>query len=237
MAKTPIEKSPTPSNSTPKPGRPVESIRRAPKQTTVPQAGTKLEQTSSSPTPGSTSTSGAKQTSTLKIVLIVVGVLVALSVLGGLVSRFVAKGIFDGGVSVLSGGKAKVDSKNGSVTIKGDNGKATLSTEQKLPAGFPTDVPIYQPSTIKFSASLSKGSYSVTLSTNDSSAMVEKYYEKQLPSNGWAVKENSHVTFGAVSTTTYTKGASDLIVVITGSGNNSGATAVSLAYRANASGQ
>lgn len=216
-----------------KPTRSMESIQRAPKQESAPKATPTSTPVAS--VPQSKVAQPAGKSNTLKIVLIVVGVLIVLSILGSIAASFMAKSIFEGGVSALTGGKAKVSTKDGAVTLKSDNGKTTLSTEQKLPTGFPADVPVYQPSTIKFSATLGKGMYNVTFSTNDSDAMVAKYYDKELPANGWVVKENSHVTFGSVSTTTYTKGKSDLVVVITGSGNGSAATAVSLSYRADAS--
>lgn len=222
------------SQSQAKPTRSMESIQRAPKQASAPKA-TPVTSPTDSPTAPATQPTG--KSSTLKIVLIVVGVLIALSILGSIAASFMAKSIFEGGFSALSGGKAKVSTKDGSVTLKGDNGSAELSTSQKLPSGFPADVPVYQPSTIKFSATLGRGLYNVTFSTNDSDTAVVKYYDKELPANGWAIKENSHVTFGSVSTTTYTKGKSDLVVVITGAGNGTAATAVSLSYRADAGAQ
>lgn len=219
-----------------RPSRPVESIKRTPRsdnpaKPTAPgaPASNAVESASVSPT------TKQSQNNTVKIVVIVIAVLLGLSIVGGLVATFLAKSIFEGGVTAVTGNKAKIDSKSGTVTLEGDGGKSTVSTGKELPAGFPKDVPVYQPSTIKFSASLSKGSYNVTFSTNDNTADVVKYYEKELAKNGWQLKENGQVSFGTVTTSTYAKGKSDLVVVIAGRSGDSGATSVSLSYRDDAS--
>ncbi len=223
----------TPDNQTSKrPQRPMESIKRTPK-TDGPTKTAPTTATSTNTTGAGSSTSQPKQpqNNTVKIIVIVIAVLIGLSILGGLAATFLAKSIFEGGVTAITGNKAKIDSKSGSVTLQGDGGKSTVSTGKELPAGFPADVPVYQPSTIKFSASLSKGSYNVTFSTNDNTADVSKFYEKELAKNGWQLKENGQVSFGTVATSTYTKGKSDLVVVIAGGSGDSGATSVSLNYR------
>ncbi len=215
-----------------RPSRPVESIKRTPRVGNATAPAPVAAQ--SSPTAEAVS-SPAKQkqsgSNTLKIVVIVVAVLLGLSIIGGLAASFLARGVVEGGLGSLTGTKAKLDSKSGAVTLQGDGGKSTVSTGKELPAGFPDSVPVYQPSTIKFSASLSKGSYSVTFSTNDNTADVTKYYEKELAKNGWQLKENGQVSFGTVTTSTYVKGTSDLVVVIAGGGGDSSATSVSLSYR------
>lgn len=217
-----------------KPTRPVESIQRTPKQQSAAPVAEEGASATLQTNPVKTKTQPNNNSNIVKIIVIVVAVLIGLSILGSIVAGFLFTRVTERGLSELTGGKAKVDTKTGTVTVNGDKGKATLSTEQKLPAGFPSDVPVYQPSTIKFSASLSKNSYNVTFSTDDSSALVTKYYDKELPSKGWVVKENSQVSFGSVTTTTYTKGKSELTLVVTGSGNSSTATAVSLSYRTDA---
>lgn len=217
-----------------KPTRPVESIQRTPKQQATLHA---VEGGAGSPVQmaaAKTESQSKNNNNTVKIVVIVVAALIGLGIIGSFATGFLLTRATEQGLSGLTGGKAKLDTKTGTVTVNGGKDKATLSTEQKLPAGFPSDVPVYQPSTIKFSASLSKDTYNVTFSTNDSSALVTKYYDKQLPANGWSIKENSQVSFGSVTTTTYTKGKSELTLVVTGAGNSSSATAVSLSYRTDA---
>lgn len=209
-------------SSNPKPTRSVEAIRPPAAKPTLAVESTK--QTTKS-------TGGAKQTNTLKIVLIVVGALVLMGIVGTILTGLLANRFVEGGLSALTGGKAKVDSKNGSVTITDDKKKSTLSTSQKLPDGFPSDVPVYQPSTIRFSASLAKNSYNVTLSTNDSPDAVKAYYTKQLKNEGWQEKANSSITFGAITTTTYTKESKEVTVVVTGNSDASRSTAVSLSVR------
>ncbi len=216
--------------------RPMESIKRTPKADgptkVAPTTGTATNTTSTTnPIPKPKQS----QNNTVKIIVIVLAVLIGLSILGGLAATFLAKSIFEGGITAVTGNKAKIDSKSGTVTLEGDGGKSTVSTGKELPAGFPSDVPVYQPSTIKFSASLTKGSYNVTFSTNDNTSDVAKYYEKELAKKGWQLKENGQVSFGTVTTSTYAKGKSDLVVVIAGGSGDSGATSVSLSYRDDAS--
>lgn len=227
----------TPDNQTSKrPQRPVESIKRAPK-TDGPAKATPTTVTAASTTGATGPTPQPKQAqnNTVKIIVIVLAVLIGLSIIGGLAATFLAKSIFEGGITAVTGNKAKLDTKSGTVTLEGEGGKSSVSTSKELPAGFPKDVPVYQPSTIKFSASLTKGSYNVTFSTNDNTADVVKYYEKELSNNGWQLKEDGQVSFGTVTTSTYTKGKSDLVVVVAGGSGDSSATSVSLSYRDDAS--
>lgn len=214
-AKKPVEKQ----------SRPVESVRPPAKpETGADKGSSKLG--SNKAESNTTAPKKAGTNSTLKVALIVAAVVVGLCILGSILAGFALKGVF--------GEKdAKVTSKNGSITVTGKDGKATLSTSQKLPAGFPADVPVYQPSTIKFAASLAKDSYSVALGTNDSADKVTSFYDKQLAAEGWKMKENSQITFGAVTTTSYTKDKSDLTVIITGAGDAAKSTAVSLSVRTN----
>lgn len=210
-------------NQTPKKQtRPVEAIRPPEKKTATAQES----KTMSAPV-------AKKSTSTLKIVLIVVAVLIGLSILGSILTGLFAKNLLEGGLSGLTGGKAKVDTNSGAVTITDKDTNATVSTTQKLPDGFPKDVPVYEPSTIRFSASLTKNSYNVTLSTNDSPEKVKEYYTRELKQEDWQEKPNSSVTFGAITTTTYTKDNKELTVVITGSSDASKSTAVSLSVKTN----
>ncbi len=202
--------------------RPVEAISRP---------ADKVPQKSSSAGVSSTPKKSTSNTKTLKVVLIVVGALVLLGVIGSIIVGFATKSIFEGGVKGLTGNNTKVDSKNGQVTITSKDGKSTVSTSQKLPAGFPSDVPVYQPSTIRFSASLTKNSYNVTLSTNDATDKVKAYYEKELKAEGWQLKPNTQISFGSVTTSSYTKDKAELTVVVTGDSDASKSTAVSLSVK------
>ncbi len=218
---------PTPTKQT----RPVEAISRP--QPKLDTGSPKVEASPAKPASATKPTKPTDKNKTLKVVLIVVGVLVLLSIIGSIVAGFAAKSLFEGGIKAVTGNEAKVDSKSGQVTVTSKDGKSTVSTEPKLPAGFPEDVPVYEPSTIRFSASLTKGSYNVTLSTNDSSDKVKGYYDKELKAEGWQMKENTQITFGSVTTTSYTKDKSELTVVITGDSDVSKSTAVSLSVKTN----
>lgn len=54
-----------------------------------------------------------------------------------------------------------------------------------LPAGFPTDVPLFQPSSLVDFASQPGGGISITLDTRQSYAAVRAAYPQQLAAAGW----------------------------------------------------
>ena len=170
--------------------------------------------------PTSAPTSTKKPSSPLKIILIVVGVLVAMSVVGGIVTAYVGKRVVENGVGAITGGKAKVDTSNGSVTIKDKNGNETFSTSSKLPTGFPSDVPVYPSATVKVSTAVSEGSYSVTWATGDAADKVVSYYKTELTNQGWVMKEGTGIAIGSGYIGGYTKGDSELTLTISASGNN-----------------
>lgn len=88
-----------------------------------------------------------------------------------------------------TGGKAKVDTKDGSMTVTTSEG--TMTTSGKVPDGWPTDVPVYAGSTVQFSGSNNAASgetgLALVLSTTDDSAKVVDYYKTTLKAAGWTV--------------------------------------------------
>ena len=127
------------------------------------------------------------------------------------------------GVSVQQGG-------GGAVTVTGPDGSSTTSGENKLPDGFPSDAPIYQPSTISVSNVTSTGGgkvYNVLLETAASAADVWSWYEAQVPANGWDVKTTMKTEDGGYMTSQ--KGSQVLTVAVTTGSGDSGGTSVSVA--------
>lgn len=128
--------------------------------------------------------SGEKKDNTVKIVLIVVGVLVGLGVLA-----IVATTLLIGSFVNRAGKEAGVTGtyNNESGTLKANDGDTTINygSSSALPDGFPSDVPIYQPSTILGSTKTNEELYTVSISTDDTPDKVGVYYKTELPNNGW----------------------------------------------------
>jgi hypothetical protein len=140
------------------------------------------------PKPGSPK----KKDNTLKIVLIVVGVIGGLLIIGAVAMTVFFGSLFNRATKNISVNGTK---DNGSVTVKTDDGKstATYGTDAKLPDGFPSDIPIYEPSNIIYATSTDKKHYSVSARTADSTSDVLAYYKKELATQGWkATSESSY---------------------------------------------
>jgi hypothetical protein len=83
----------------------------------------------------------------------------------------------------------KVEDDGGSVTVKTDEGEATVKSGAKLPEGFPESVPVYE-GTIESGSSVVSGAgrtFAVVVLTEDGLDDVKDYYLKQLPVKGWKV--------------------------------------------------
>lgn len=127
-----------------------------------------------------------KKSSTTKIVLIVVGVLVGLSILGT-IATIIVFGV------ILNKVDDNVDVKNGQVTVKSDDGetKVTAGENATLASGFPTDVPIYEPSTLKASTTSGTTGYGAVAATASSVATVTSYYKTEMAAQGWTTQYES----------------------------------------------
>jgi len=80
------------------------------------------------------------------------------------------------------------DAEHQNFTFKGKDGKTfTVGTAQKLPDGFPTDVPIYPDAKVFASAGgagQGDATFSVTLSTEDAPDQVVAFYKSKIPAGG-----------------------------------------------------
>jgi len=84
-----------------------------------------------------------------------------------------------------------IDLETNSATVN-SNGNVISYGTQELPDGFPSNIPVYQPSTIVFSSSTTDGDYSVSLEVKDTYANVVAYYDTNIKSNNWTVDYSSN---------------------------------------------
>ncbi len=127
---------------------------------------------------------GKKKDNTVKIILIVVGVLVGLGVLATIATAVFLGNIFN---RAAKGVKVTGGYANESGTLKANDGDTTINygSGASLPEGFPSDVPIYQPSTILGSTKTNEDHFTVSVSTEDAPDKVGTYYKDQLLGGGW----------------------------------------------------
>jgi hypothetical protein len=98
------------------------------------------------------------------------------------VSQEVGEKITEKAIESATG--ADIDLETNSATISTNEGSLSFG-EQDLPENFPSDVPVYEPSSIVFSTTTSEGSYSVSLEINADYDSVVEYYTAQAKNNNW----------------------------------------------------
>ncbi|HET6352172.1 MAG TPA: hypothetical protein VFG89_08595 [Coriobacteriia bacterium] len=90
----------------------------------------------------------------------------------------------------------KVDKNGEEVTIKTEDGEATVSSDTELPADFPADVPIYENATVNAAMSnkTDQGmSYLVGLTSDDDAKEVFAWYKQAFEDKGWEIKSTMEV--------------------------------------------
>jgi len=153
-----------------------------------------------------------------KVVLIVVAVIVGLlivTMVGGYfalrtvkskISEKIGENMVEKAIEKGTGKKVDVDSDQGSINIKTDDGTFTASSEGniELPKDFPRD--IYIPDGAKISYSVlsqanpadgSKAGLMVMYSTNESVSNVAEKYKSKMADDGWKVL--SEASYGGMS--------------------------------------
>jgi hypothetical protein len=87
--------------------------------------------------------------------------------------------------------------KNGdSVTVKTDEGEATVSSDAKLPDDFPQDVPIYENATIETAITnkVDAGtSYLIGMKSDDDAGEVYAWYKQAFEDEGWTILSSMEV--------------------------------------------
>lgn len=107
-----------------------------------------------------------------------------------------------------------VDVDGKTVTMTGDDGQTFEVGKDRLPSGFPSEVPVYAGTTVTSSTSNGKtgaeGGWTTTLSTSDSVAAVTDYYKTALSTNGW----DTTYTYTIDQTSAYTASLDTLSVTV-----------------------
>ncbi len=134
----------------------------------------------------------------LFILLTLALILLGLGILGKVLYRKLASAF----LSKLTGGVVSVDSGGKKLTIQGEGGQLSFEEGGKLPAGFPSDFPIYPGAKLtgSWTAKGEKGEgISLVWETTDDVLKVSDYYKTQLASLGWKVT----TTFDSSSSSTF----------------------------------
>jgi len=123
------------------------------------------------------------------------GVIVALLIVGGL-NRLVSKSATERAIESATNGQVEVDSNGDNVTVKTDQG--TWSTSDKLPADFPTDVPLYPGAELQGSLASApsdgSGGHYVGLESTDAIATVVAWYKKEIVAKGWKIITDANIS-------------------------------------------
>jgi uncharacterized membrane protein YgcG len=185
----------------------------------VTKKGSDEKAASSSNTPQTDSQDTKKKGN--KALVIVLVIIVSLIVLGMVFSfvilPLIFKNVFKKSLETATNGKVKV-TDNG-VTVK--SGDTTISSEGKLPDGFPSDVPKYNGGKIVYSAK-SNDLYYVTFSTTDAPKKAFDNYKESLKSNGWTAGDSSSEAFyGDTYTINLEKDNRKVNATVTPDGNGS----------------
>lgn len=159
--------------------------------------------------PTATTPAAKKKSSTLKIVLIVVGVLVGLGIIGTILMVVFFSALFKNAAENVS------NNSDGTVTLQSDDGntKTTVGENVELAQGFPSDVPIFEPSTLLASSKTDETDFSAVARTEKSVSDVSSYYKTTMAAQGWTPQLNSASTDGTFMT--YQKGDRTSSVVVT----------------------
>lgn len=117
----------------------------------------------------------------------------------------------------------KVESDGVTVTGK-DGQQVSIGGENKLPDGFPSEVPVYDGATITSSVSTEQG-FLVGFTTTDAPREVLDWYKSELAAGGWEVKSNMESDSGGLLTATMTGWS---LGVNVGGGDSGGETTIVL---------
>jgi len=86
----------------------------------------------------------------------------------------------------------EIETDDGSVSVETDDGSVTVDEEGvELPAGFPSDVPVYDGTITTAWEDAEGGGYQFAISTADSVPDVIDWYKGKLTDAGWTVSASS----------------------------------------------
>lgn len=132
------------------------------------------------------------------LAILVVGLSVVASIgmsfLAGLVTsrngeKIAQKGVeklIERGLEQAGGGKANVDITEKGIIVRDEQGEEQLALRagQRLPAGFPGDIPIYSQSQVQGSMVMGPMTM-VTLESSSALPEVSSFYQRELGPKGW----------------------------------------------------
>ena len=191
----------------PKDEKPAKSVKEE-----VPTSNTDVAGSPANKAHTSSGPNNNKNNKTLKIVLIVVGVLIGLGLLGTILVVVFFSALFHEAAK-------NVDLNNGQVTIKSNEGTTSVGEGAKLADGFPTDVPIFSPSTLVASSKTDDNSFSAVGKTSKSVADVTNYYKSEMAKLGWTTLLDS--TSGDGTLLSFQKDNRSAGVVVTNNADDS----------------
>ena len=121
--------------------------------------------------------------------------------------------------------KVEGDDNEGQIKIKTKNGESTIVySNNKLADGFPKDIPIYEPSAVQMSQIMDSGkTIMASLTADDDTEKVVRFYKKALPEAGWKV--NEEMNMGSTALLQGEKGGKELNVTVN---REQGKTVISL---------
>jgi hypothetical protein len=168
-------------------------------------------------------TTSKKTNKAIPIIIVIVLILVVLGVVGKIFYRKIAEKLAGAYVSNLiskgTGGKVQVDDGGKKITYSGEGGDLSFQEGGNLPAGFPSDFPIYPGSkTISsWSATGESKGISVMWESTDSADKVASYYKTELPKAGYKLTS----TFEQAESKAYSfeKGTVKVLLGITSADN------------------
>jgi len=120
--------------------------------------------------------------------LTIIGVVVAVLLIGGVVNRMAGKSAAERAIEAATGGSVDIDGDGDDVTIKTADG--TYTGGNKMPDDFPSDVPVYPDADVQGSYSLNGASgqgFTVGLSSDDPLADVIAWYKREVAAKGWTI--------------------------------------------------
>ena len=115
--------------------------------------------------------------------------------------------VLETSIEQATGGDAEVNISNDKMEISGmtEDGEFSLTSGEgaEIPSNFPSDVPIYKPSTVISSMNMPEGQ-TVGLKTDDDSKKVTEDYKRMMTGEGWT--EQASMNMGGQSVLMYEKG-------------------------------
>lgn len=129
----------------------------------------------------------------------------------------ISESVIKKAIEKQSGGKAKVDLSEGSISIQTEEGSFQMSSGEsaKIPDNFPSDVYVFEGAKIEAVMQSTEGS-TLSLSTQDTISKVTGKYRSEMTNKGW--KQESTINMGDQQMLLFTKDERASTVIVTSDG-------------------